>query len=180
MTKLIISFILLVSSALAQTVGTPVVPSDAVAYDPHTRYVFYSGSDTYVCTARAFQPESSVTYSSISNANVAVVTATAHGFHAESKPKVTITGGTGNWAAFNGTHDVTVIDANSFSVPVNTITFGAVTGTIVINSNAARTSQRVWAVQRSRANGSNQVTSAIWASVNGPHICDNRTSLNYQ
>lgn len=50
-------------------------------------------------------------------------------------PQVTISGGTGAWAAVNGTWTATVIDGNTFSIPVNTSGFGSVSGTLQFSSS---------------------------------------------
>lgn len=68
--------------------------------------------------------------SSATNANPVVLTfAAAHGV--ANGGKVLISGGTGSWAAVNGTWTATVSSATILSIPVNSSGFGAVTGVIV-------------------------------------------------
>jgi hypothetical protein len=65
---------------------------------------------------------------SISNAAAAVVTRNNHNL--SNGNVVWFSDGIGNWAALNGSRIVTVLSANTFSVPVNSSGFGAVTGQI--------------------------------------------------
>lgn len=46
-------------------------------------------------------------------------------------PQITISGGTGAWTAINGTWPTTKIDADHFTIPVNTSGLGAVSGTLI-------------------------------------------------
>jgi len=63
------------------------------------------------------------------NGNPAILTATGHGFGVGDKIRLAISGATGNWAPINGaTVTITVIDPNTFSVPVDSTLFGALTG----------------------------------------------------
>lgn len=66
--------------------------------------------------------------SSISNAAAAVFTKAGHGL--TTGRTIEISGGTSAWVPINGTRVVTVIDANNFSVPVDSTAFGAVSGTV--------------------------------------------------
>jgi hypothetical protein len=70
--------------------------------------------------------------SSATNANPTVFTSTAHGFAAGSHI-VPFSGGTGAWAALNGTQTITVIDANTFSVAIDSTSFGTFTTTLEID-----------------------------------------------
>ncbi len=63
---------------------------------------------------------------SASNAAAAVITKTAHGL--TSGNTVFFSSGIANWAAVNGSRVVTVLSANTFSIPVNSSSFGALTG----------------------------------------------------
>lgn len=66
--------------------------------------------------------------SGISNAAAAVFSRTSHGL--TTGQTIEISGGTSAWVPINGTRVVTVINANSFSVPVDTSALGAVSGTV--------------------------------------------------
>lgn len=77
------------------------------------------------------------TISAATNVNPAVLTATGHGFVVGSTIPLKISGFTGNWAAANSNDIVgTIIDANTFSIPVDSRAFGAVTGSPVYSSGA--------------------------------------------
>lgn len=105
-----------------------------------------------------------VSISAATNANPVVFTSTGHGFNTNSRPNVTISGGTGNWTATNGTFVATVIDANTFSVPVNSTSLGALTGTVVFSTSAPRQTVAEWAVIRYFYDGSNNILSKVWLS----------------
>jgi hypothetical protein len=184
MNKLIFALLFAVCILCGQTQVNVV---DAPGADEHSRRSFdtTAGSDlvTYVCHARSFgQPAgtlSTVTYSAISNANPAVVTATGHGFNLHSSPTVVITGGTGNWAAFNGTVKATVVNDNSFSIPINTSAFGAVTGTIVIKSNAPSETAAMWKVQKVVTDSDGKNAKSFWSYNGYNNKCSDRESLSY-
>jgi uncharacterized protein (TIGR03437 family) len=57
-------------------------------------------------------------------------TANNHGLAANAIQKLAIYGATGNWKPVNTTYSVTVIDANTFSIPVDATGFGALTGVL--------------------------------------------------
>ncbi len=74
-----------------------------------------------------------LTISSATNANPAVLTTvTNHSYI--SGDVIKISGGTGSWTAINGTFTVTVTAANKFSIPVDSTSFGALSGTPVVNT----------------------------------------------
>jgi hypothetical protein len=78
-----------------------------------------------------------VSVSAATNANPAVITATGHGLI--TGQSIGFTGATGNWVTLNiptATYAVTVLSANTFSILLDTTTFGALTGTV--------TTQGVW------------------------------------
>ena len=74
--------------------------------------------------------ESDITSSSI--ANPSVITATAHGFR--DGDSVLISGHADSVPSINGTHVITYIDVNSFSIPVNVTTGG--TGGVATSPDA--------------------------------------------
>jgi hypothetical protein len=100
--------------------------------------------------------------SAASNANPVSFTATAHGFDTNSLPLVTISGGTGNWAAVNGTWTATITGANTFTIPVNSTTFGAVSGTLLVTTYAPLTNVAVWSVKKFVYDGSNNLIWSGW------------------
>jgi hypothetical protein len=163
--------------ALAQQ---PVTLSEA--FLPDYSKLFFSPSSTvqYACFYKtSTAPTSTITVTGVSNANPAVVTATAHGIHPDFNPEVIVTGGTGAWVAFNGTHRVTVINANSFSIPVNTTSLGAVAGTLVFTTKVPLTSQKGWLVMRFMKDSSGNPSSHLWAAGGYGNACDDRATLVY-
>ena len=72
--------------------------------------------------------------SAATNASPVVLTSTGHGLNTGAS--VTISGATGSWTPINGTSTITKIDANSFSIPVDSTAFGALTGTVVFSGKA--------------------------------------------
>lgn len=139
--------------------------------NPDTAYQFilgYSGDNTiYICKAASQQPTSpSISVASISNANPAVFTVSGgHGFYVDAMhtPKVTVSGGTGNWTAVNGTWTATLINSTTFSIAVDSTAFGAVAGTIVYTTKAPRTTSPVWSVQAFAYSAANMIW-AGWAN----------------
>lgn len=71
------------------------------------------------------------------NANPAVLTQAGHQF--VTGDQITISGATGNWKAINGVFPVTVTGANTYSIPVNSTTFGALAGAPVSGLPMTRT-----------------------------------------
>ena len=66
----------------------------------------------------------------VSIVNRAKLTSTAHGM--VTGDRVIISGATGSWTPINGSFSVTRIDADTFTIPVDSTTFGALTGTVVM------------------------------------------------
>lgn len=128
----------------------------------------YSGSNlVHVCKAHSVVSSRSnnvVSISAASNANPVSFTSTAHGFDTNSRPVIIISGGTGDWAAVNGTWTATPTSANAFTIPVNSTSFGAVAGTLVFTTQAPRTGQPEWAVKLFRYDGSNNLVWTGWLS----------------
>jgi hypothetical protein len=127
----------------------------------------------------------SVAISAVSKANPAVVTSTAHGFDTNSRPKVTISGATGTgWTAINATWTATIIDADTFSIPIDSSAFGTLAGTVVFTTTAPRKTMAEWSVRRLAYDGSNNLIWTGWlngtSSMN--QLCSNAssTTLNQQ
>lgn len=78
------------------------------------------------------------------NANPVHLTITGHGWPLNigatataTKVGLIIAGATGNWTAINGNILATVVDANTVSIPVDSTSFGSLTGSPVFYSGAA-------------------------------------------
>lgn len=132
------------------------------------QYVFgYSGTSLiYLCRANSQQPVvSSVSIASATQANPVVITVSGgHGFDASSTPLVVISGGTGNWVGVNGTFTATIASSTTFSIPVNSTSFGAVAGSLIYTTRAPLTTNPVWSVQKFIYNGGG---SMIWSGWSG-------------
>lgn len=117
----------------------------------------YSGSNVAgICWARSTPSNSqerssrstTVAISAVSKASAAIVTSVGHGFTLLTLPQVTISGATGTgWSAINSTFVATVIDADTFSIPVASTGFGTLSGTVVFTTTAPRQGVAEWAVQ---------------------------------
>lgn len=123
----------------------------------------YDGSNNFEYSGYA-RSKQSILYTfpgaTISAAATAVITATAHGLQAGNA--VTIAGGTGDWAGINGTRLITVIDANTFSVAVNSSGYsGTFAGTV--STFAPRTNAACWSIQRSFYINTNYLSRSTWA-----------------
>lgn len=138
--------------------------------NPDTGYQIvlgYSGTNiVYICKALSLQPTSpSIAVASATNANPVVFTISGgHGFDLNSKPSITVSGGTGNWTAANGTFTATPINSTTLSIAINSTAFGAVTGTIVFTTRSPRITQPVWNVQSVAYDSSSNVIWTGWAS----------------
>lgn len=166
-------FIFGVGMLVAQTPFRPSGGPPAIAYQ---QILSYDGSNNllYMCQAKSVHMQESsvvVAISAASNAAAAVLTSTGHGLYASALPLVTISGGTGNWAAANGTRTATIVDANTFSIPVNSTGFGALTGTLVFTTQSPRTTRPLWAVWKG-VYTSNNLTWSGWV---GGTTAENQT-----
>lgn len=105
-----------------------------------------------------------VPISAISKASPAVVTSVGHGIHASARPSVTISGATGTgWVTgINGTFVGTYIDADTFSVPVDSSGFGTLAGTVVFTTTGPRTTVAEWAIQKLTYDVSGNVIGKNW------------------
>jgi hypothetical protein len=159
---------ILTAALVAAQTGTPVNISQGPAATAFQAIYGYSGTNQiYACyspSSLGAGPRAEVltSISAATNANPVVFTSTAHGFNANTRPSITISGGTGNWAAVNGTFIATVTSANAFSIPVDSTTFGAVTGTLVYTTTAPRTNKFEWAVVLYSYDGSNNLINRTW------------------
>ena len=132
-------------------------PSNSAAC---TKLFTYDGSNNllYVCAARSIQPTASrISISAASNASTVSLTSASHGFSTSQLPIVTISGGTGNWTAINGTFTATITGANTLTIPVDSTSLGALAGTVVLDTFAPRTTQSIWSVAKMVYSGTNLI-----------------------
>ncbi len=159
------------------------VNSEAPALVAYQWIFTYDGSNnlTQSCRAASLQPRAwTGTVSGATNASPAALTLTAHGLSTSSRPSVTISGGTGSWAAINGTWTATPTTANAFTIPVDSTAFGALAGTIVVTSNAPRTSDPIWACEVNVYNGSNIIVWRGWKNGTASESLTSATATQYQ
>lgn len=153
-TRIIALIFIAIAPAFAQNCQIGAPPNHTAC----TQLFTYDGSGNalYMCKARSVQPTvSRLSISAATNANPVVFTSTAHGFSTLQLPLVTISGGTGNWTAVNGTFTATIIDANTFSIAVNSTSLGALAGTVVLDTTAPRTTSSIWSVAKFTYTGTN-------------------------
>ena len=180
------SLVMIVLVAVSRLFAQTQVSINAACPQPECQTLnFYDGGGNleYVCTTKAVQRRpSTLSVTAATNASPAVLTVTAHGFSTLMSPAITISGATGNWTPINGKSKATVINTNTFSIPVNSTTFGALTGTVRLDTWAPRTSDPIWHIVKLTYNGSNQLTAKL--TVEGGNgqgaVCDSRTTLAYQ
>lgn len=160
---------------VSQTIGPPAEAWTEVCSKDANSNLEYRGR------ARCRQPVSTVTVTTASNANPCVITATAHGL--QDRNSVTISGFAGNWAAANGTHTITWVDANSFSIAVDSSAFGAFGAQApVVTTSAPRLTAACWAIERLFYDAGNFNTRSTWADGNtaDDNIFNNASSLSYR
>lgn len=148
--------------------GLSVLVAQTPALDPAVQKVY--GNDgtniTYICESPSFEstgrrPAQFLTISGITKANPAVATSTGHGFDANSRPSITITGATGTgWTAINTTWVATIASANTFSIATDSTGFGTLGGTVKFNTTAPRTTFAEWSIMKYVYDGSNII---IWS-----------------
>lgn len=166
--------------------GTPVALTEGPYPGPdYQRLFFYSGSNlTYMCAARSVQGQNSSTaVSAITAANPGVFTSTGHGFDLGTAPRVTVSGGTGDWAEVNSTWILSPIDANTFTLRDPTTgaqldmsgNTGGI-GTVVVRTTAPKTGSPVWAIRKYTYDGSNNLIGAFTAFSGNGQKMTNRCS----
>lgn len=186
--KLFTSLLLIGGIAAAQD-GTPVNLSQGPPHIPYQAVYGYTVNGsvynlTSVCFAPSeltagFRAETNIAISAATNANPVVFTSTGHGFNTNSRPSITISGATGNWTPVNGTFTATIIDANTFSIPVNSTGFSTLTGTLTFTTTAPRLNQPEWAVELYAYDANNNLISRTWlkgSSGIGTAKCSDATS----
>lgn len=163
---------------------------------PATQQSFiYSGTSLIaVCEAYSVlttgpRAAARVAISAVSKASAGVVTSVGHGFDLYSRPIVTISGATGTgWASgaatINGTFTATIIDADTFSIPVNTSGNGTLAGAVIFWTTAPRKTMPEWSVYRQAYDGSGLLATKAW--LNGTSAMNQKcseassTTLNQQ
>lgn len=197
--KRLLFFLLACAAGLLAQSGAPVrvtedPPPDAVSFI----YVINGSSQiTAICSARSTvtsgaRASTNISISAISKANPAVVTSTAHGLDpsltmnsttATTRPLVTISGATGTgWSAVNATFTATVIDADTFSIPVNSSAFGTLGGTVTFTTTAPRVSAYEWSVQKLAYDASGNVFFKGWLGGTSAYVnrCSDASSTTLQ
>jgi hypothetical protein len=158
--KLFSIFLLSAIALRAQSDSPNVQMSNGVPNVAYTKILAYSGTNlSYICEALSTQPTiSTITVTSISNANPGIVTAANHGFYyasgATQKILVYISGATGGWATLNGLKVLTPTSSGLFSIQTtagvnfDTSGFGAWGAqAVVVSTRAPKTTSSVWSVQ---------------------------------
>lgn len=174
MLKVLTLLLLLYTSLFAQY-GVDTVVSDAPSRVQFTLALYTSGGTDYICYALKDQSTpTTLTITAVSNASAGVVSAASHGMHAESSPKVTITGGTGNWTVINSTWQVTYLTADTFSIPLDTTSLGPLTGTLVVKTTAPLLNKPMWLVRKATAN------TLFYSNGGYSNACTDRATLSYQ
>lgn len=160
---------LLCIGAFACLAQTPVTVTTCPFGGACSHSYIYSGSNLVAdCMAQTFSEsvirKTPFAISAVSKANPAVVTATGHGFPLIGQlPLVTITGATGTgWTGINATWTATIIDANTFSIPIDSSGFGTLAGTVTFTTSAPRLNQAEWAVKMFAYDGSNNLVLQGW------------------
>lgn len=154
----------------------------------------YSGGNlSYLCRARSIvssRESRSVSISAATNANPAVFTVPSpHGFDATMKPKIKITGATGNWAVLNRSWTALITSTTTFTLvdetgtPVDSTSYGALTGTLILRTQAPRTIIGEWAVKRFFYDAGGNMISSAWENGSPSaylSVCAASTTTNLQ
>jgi hypothetical protein len=96
----------------------------------------------------SLRSQRAIAISAATTANPAVFTSTGHGFTLSTRPMITISGATGNWTPVNGGFVATIINANTFSIAIDSTAFGALTDTLTFTTTAPRQTIAEWSVLR--------------------------------
>ena len=101
----------------------------------------------YIGLAKSMQPPEVGLITAASNASPCVLTKVGHGL--QTGNRVTIAGATGAWAPINGSHVVTYVSADTYSIAVDSTTFGTFVGQVVTASTTApRLTAAIWSICR--------------------------------
>lgn len=133
--------LLSVGQGIFRTNGTALSASLTVSRSPQIS-LFNSGAGTYTNFTLGMTTSgpptlaavASVSIASATNANpVVFTTGTSHLL--VSGQRITISGATGTWVLVNSSFVVTVLSATTFSIPVDSTGFGALTGTLIVTGS---------------------------------------------
>lgn len=176
MKRFLLAISILVGAAIApaQDLGHTAIISDGPDLSGwQVFYTYVSGANTNVCYALStdnvrLKYIHAITGATAANPGVFTSTDLFAAFPSGG-PKITIVGGTGNWAAANGTWIAVFATQTTFSIyppgsstPLNTTTFGAVTGTLTFTTTAPALNNPVWASRLLYYNGTSQLVSKTW------------------
>lgn len=145
----VMRLLLLIFATMAGWGQTEVITAQKNASVGYQYIAFNDGTNiTTLCKAISLQPTSpAISVASATNANPVVLTVSGgHGLSTNFRPLVTISGGTGNWTAINGTFTATPISTTTLSIAVNSTAFGALAGTVTFTTRSPRITQPVWSV----------------------------------
>jgi hypothetical protein len=121
--------------------GTALSSSLSVTRAPQIS-LYNSGAGTYTnftlgmatSAAPTLAAVASISISSATNASpVVFTTATSH--YLTTGQRITISGATGTWTSVNGSFLVTVLSTTTFSIPIDSSGFGALTGTLIVTGS---------------------------------------------
>lgn len=158
---------LLATATLAAQSEVALAPNGCQSTTCQSYYGYSGGNLAYRCVAKSIvtsglRAQTSVSITSATNANPVVFTSTGHGFAVNIRPKITISGATGNWTSVNGSFTATVIDANTFSIAVDSTSFSTLTGTLAFKTTAPRTTAAEWSVLMYGYDSSGNLTNYSW------------------
>lgn len=163
--------------------------SDAPRRDPAwTSVLDYDGGGLLVYSGKARSQQAgrdgapaSLTVASATRGATTTFTVTAHGLG--SGNRVAIASNTlSGWTGLNGnTYIITVVDANSFTIAVNSSGFNAGGFDGAMTTQDPQTSQPQWSIQKLYYDGSSRLIRSTWAygSQAARYVWDNRASLPY-
>lgn len=169
--------LVLLTAVAAWAQSQPVQINPLPFYQPTVMFTYYDGSNRteYICQALSIATTVRLGVSGATAANPGVFTTADHGWYRTSspfdsagyRPRVIVSGGTGNWAATNGTWLAVPISATTFSLlgldgtALNTTGFGAVTGSLSVQSQSPRVNDYHWFVRKFVYDGSGNNTSLL-------------------
>jgi len=175
---ILICLLLLGLPAFAQVEGAPVSLNPVPFYRGLVSFQYFDGSNRIEYTCQAYSGASRIrlTVSGATAASPGVFTTADHGWYRNASafdrggytPLVRISGGTGNWAAANGDWVAVGQSSTTFTLvnrttgtALNTTGFGAVTGTLVAESQSPRLNDYHWFIRKFLYDGSGNNTAVL-------------------